>query len=215
MSNWIFFVENWDKGTVWLNYVTKSWRIWLLSISALYEYYWRALYCEFSIDLYVLLFCSSPGIMLLIFARTTSHVPLKILSIEDGTVLKSFNHLLHRNKKVDFIEQFNEKLLVKQENENLQILDVTVSSLFLYQSSSKLGDSPVSEMSICRYLGPEFSNNGSKQNRFYNSIGIYLSIWATIVFDVSESFSGSLELSRWISHIIWGSPLVAPRLQYE
>ncbi|XP_068341445.1 uncharacterized protein [Pyrus communis] len=66
----------------------------------------------------------SPGIMLLIYNRATSHVPLKILSIEDGTVLKDFNHLLHRNKKVDFIEQFNEKLLVKQENENLQILDV-------------------------------------------------------------------------------------------
>ncbi|CAN1357457.1 hypothetical protein LINPERPRIM_LOCUS44204 [Linum perenne] len=66
----------------------------------------------------------SPGIMLLIFNRASSHVPLKILSIEDGTVLKAFNHLLHRNKKVDFIEQFNEKLLVKQENENLQILDV-------------------------------------------------------------------------------------------
>ena len=63
--------------------------------------------------------------MLLIFKRASSHVPLKILSIEDGTVLKSFNHLLHRNKKVDFIEQFNEKLLVKQENENLQILDVS------------------------------------------------------------------------------------------
>lgn len=66
----------------------------------------------------------SPGIMLLIFTRASSHVPLKILSIEDGTVLKSFNHLLHRSKKVEFIEQFNEKLLVKQENENLQILDV-------------------------------------------------------------------------------------------
>lgn len=52
-------------------------------------------------------------------------MPLKILSIEDGTVLKAFYHLLHRNKKVDFIEQFNEKLLVKQENENLQILDVS------------------------------------------------------------------------------------------
>jgi len=62
--------------------------------------------------------------MLLIYHRTPGYVPLKILSIEDGTVLKSFNHLLHRNKKVDFIEQFNEKLLVKQENENLQILDV-------------------------------------------------------------------------------------------
>ena len=66
----------------------------------------------------------SPGIMLLIYQRTPGYVPLTILSIEDGTVLKSFNHLLHRNKKVDFIEQFNEKLLVKQENENLQILDV-------------------------------------------------------------------------------------------
>ena len=63
--------------------------------------------------------------MLLIFDRAQSHVPLKILSIEDGSVLKAFNHLLHRNKKVDFIEQFNEKLLVKQENENLQILDVS------------------------------------------------------------------------------------------
>ncbi|KAE8702627.1 putative pterin-4-alpha-carbinolamine dehydratase-like [Hibiscus syriacus] len=71
----------------------------------------------------------SPGIMLLIFSKVGGHVPLKILSIEDGTVLKSFSHLLHRNKKVDFIEQFNEKLLVKQENENLQILDVRDSEL--------------------------------------------------------------------------------------
>ncbi|GMP69739.1 hypothetical protein CsSME_00028884 [Camellia sinensis var. sinensis] len=71
----------------------------------------------------------SPGIMLLIFSKTSGHVPLKILSIEDGTVLKTFHHLLHRNRKVDFIEQFNEKLLVKQENENLQILDVRNSEL--------------------------------------------------------------------------------------
>lgn len=71
----------------------------------------------------------SPGIMLLIFSRASGHIPLKILCIEDGTVLKIFKHLLHRNKKVDFIEQFNEKLLVKQENENLQILDVRSSEL--------------------------------------------------------------------------------------
>lgn len=67
--------------------------------------------------------------MLLIYTRTSSYVPLKILSIEDGTLLKSFNHLLHRNKKVDFIEQFNEKLLVKQDGENLQILDVLPTPL--------------------------------------------------------------------------------------
>ncbi|CAL9110998.1 unnamed protein product [Musa textilis] len=72
---------------------------------------------------------TSPSMMLLVYHRTASHLPLKILSIEDGKVLKSFNHLLHRNKKVDFIEQFNEKLLVKQENENLQILDVWNSDL--------------------------------------------------------------------------------------
>ncbi|CAL9046985.1 unnamed protein product [Musa banksii] len=71
----------------------------------------------------------SPSMMLLVYQRTLGHVPLKILSIEDGKVLKSFNHSLHRNKKVDFIEQFNEKLLVKQENENLQILDVWNSDL--------------------------------------------------------------------------------------
>ncbi|CAK8542200.1 unnamed protein product [Lathyrus sativus] len=71
----------------------------------------------------------SPGIMLLILTRASGHIPLKIISIEDGTVLKAFNHLLHRNKKVDFIEQFNEKLLVKQENENLQILDVRSSEV--------------------------------------------------------------------------------------
>lgn len=76
--------------------------------------------------------------MLLIFDRASSHVPLKILSIEDGTVLKSFNHLLHRNKKVDFIEQFNEKLLVKQENENLQILDVCKAHLCIASCLSLL-----------------------------------------------------------------------------
>lgn len=74
---------------------------------------------------------NSPGIMLLIYTKSTGHVPLKILSIEDGTVLKSFQHLINRSKKVDFIEQFNEKLLVKQENENLQILDVKSHFIFL------------------------------------------------------------------------------------
>lgn len=105
----------------------------LLRISHHVLEWWIALfYILFVVNLYGLIqlfsfsfFFISPGIMLLIYSKTSSHVPLKILSIEDGTVLKSFNHLIHRNSKVDFIEQFNEKLLVKQENENLQILDVS------------------------------------------------------------------------------------------
>ncbi|RLM80533.1 hypothetical protein C2845_PM12G28920 [Panicum miliaceum] len=71
----------------------------------------------------------SPGIMLMIYQKTNCHVPLTILSIEDGTPLKTFSQLLHRNRKVDFIEQFNEKLLVKQDKENLQIIDVRNSDL--------------------------------------------------------------------------------------
>jgi WD40 repeat protein len=71
----------------------------------------------------------SPGIMLVIYQKSANHVPLKILSIEDGTPLKTFTQLLHRSRKVDFIEQFNEKLLVKQDKENLQIIDVRNSNL--------------------------------------------------------------------------------------
>lgn len=81
----------------------------------------------FKFIFYCLLWPSdSPGIMLLIYSRKGGHIPLDILCIEDGKRLKSFKHLLHRNKKVDFIEQFNEKLLIKQEGENLQILDVSI-----------------------------------------------------------------------------------------
>jgi len=66
----------------------------------------------------------SPGIMLLIYERSNDFVHLKIVAIETGEVLKSFKHQLDGKKKVDFIEQFNEKLLVKQDGGNLEIFDV-------------------------------------------------------------------------------------------
>ena len=37
-----------------------------------------------------------------------------VVDSETGEELKSFNHVLCRKQKVDFVEQFNEKLLVKQ-----------------------------------------------------------------------------------------------------
>ena len=71
--------------------------------------------------------------MLLIFNQveneTEGYVVLKILSIEDGKVLKEMKQPLVRDKKVDFIEQCNEKLLVKQQGGNLKILNVCTSSL--------------------------------------------------------------------------------------
>ncbi|KAG6390832.1 hypothetical protein SASPL_148577 [Salvia splendens] len=53
----------------------------------------------------------------------------KVYDLKNYTMLysisdKNVQEIKIRNKKVDFIEQFNEKLLVKQENENLQIVDV-------------------------------------------------------------------------------------------
>ena len=62
--------------------------------------------------------------MLVIYDRMPSYVSLKILSIADGKPIKSFKHSLKPNKRVVFMEHFNEKLLVKQEGENIQILDV-------------------------------------------------------------------------------------------
>uniref|UniRef100_A0A7S3A3K6 Uncharacterized protein n=1 Tax=Rhodosorus marinus TaxID=101924 RepID=A0A7S3A3K6_9RHOD len=71
----------------------------------------------------------SPNILLLIFSRSHGggYIPLRILDVETGEVLRDFKHLLHRHKKIDFMEQFNEKLLIKQERENLQIVDVNTS----------------------------------------------------------------------------------------
>jgi len=68
----------------------------------------------------------SPGIMLIIFHRLRQgkdKISLEIRSMESGEVLKSFHHML-KDKQIDFIEQFNEKLLIKQEDECLSIVDV-------------------------------------------------------------------------------------------
>ena len=52
----------------------------------------------------------SPGILLLIHDyEGKDHVPLKILSVEDGNVLKEFKHDLLPGRTVDFVEQFDEK----------------------------------------------------------------------------------------------------------
>jgi len=71
----------------------------------------------------------SPGILLIRFHRKVSHVDLQIRSIVDGTILRNFKILLHRHVGIDFIEQFNEKLLYKQEAEALHIHDVQTDAV--------------------------------------------------------------------------------------
>ncbi|KAL1816292.1 hypothetical protein ACET3Z_018866 [Daucus carota] len=73
----------------------------------------------------------SPGMMLFIYPpRSGNNINrFKIHSIEDGSVLKSFTYRLHRERKEEVIALCNEKLLFKQENEKLQILDVRTSTV--------------------------------------------------------------------------------------
>ena len=66
----------------------------------------------------------SPGIVLVIHTAKRGYIPFTLLSTETGEVIKEFNQLIHRNRRTDLIEQFNEFLLLKQENSNLQIIDV-------------------------------------------------------------------------------------------
>ena len=53
----------------------------------------------------------------------------QVLSIETGQVLREFKQLVQKNKKIDVIEQFNQKLLLKQEHSPLSIVDLLNSSV--------------------------------------------------------------------------------------
>lgn len=71
----------------------------------------------------------SCGVLLIIRTKKKhgsaySTLPLTLINIEDGTKLKDFYCLLKRNRKIEMIEQFNEKLLIKQSFEHLCIYDV-------------------------------------------------------------------------------------------
>ena len=73
----------------------------------------------------------SPGIMLVVLNRVvrTGHVPLKLLSIETGETLVELDQPTVSGKKIEFIEQFNEKLLIKQEDSPLKIVDLLTRSV--------------------------------------------------------------------------------------
>lgn len=146
--------------------------------------------------------------MLLIYDRTPSYVPLKILSIEDGKPLKSFRHLLHRGKKIDFIEQFNEKLLVKQEDENLQILDVwpqfrvILYFILLYFSACnpdsvvvfmKVRSSELIEVSINKFMTPSAFIFLYENNLFLTFRNRTVAVW---------NFRGEL-VTSFEDHLLW------------
>ena len=66
----------------------------------------------------------SEGLVLIVYKRKRSHVPLKLLAIETGRVLFTYKHLLHRQRHLDFVEQCAGKIIIKQDNHVMQIIDV-------------------------------------------------------------------------------------------
>jgi len=79
----------------------------------------------------------SPGIMLLVGCHTQAEscLPLQLLSIEDGSTLRSLRQPIKKERGIEVIEQFNEKLLLKQEGSNLLIVDLLTSKVVKLRNS--------------------------------------------------------------------------------
>ena len=78
----------------------------------------------------------SPGIMLLVSNVDDAFLPLRVLSIEDGSTLRSLRQPIKRNKELEVIEQFDEKLLLKQEGSNLLIVDLLTNKVTRLKDST-------------------------------------------------------------------------------
>ncbi len=56
-------------------------------------------------------------------------MPMSIIDVRDGKMIKSFLYKQSKNQELEFLEQYNEKLLVKYKNlplENFNILNQNV-----------------------------------------------------------------------------------------
>eukprot|EP00696_Hemimastix_kukwesjijk_P008406 gnl/Hemi2/20617_TR6841_c0_g1_i1.p1 gnl/Hemi2/20617_TR6841_c0_g1~~gnl/Hemi2/20617_TR6841_c0_g1_i1.p1 ORF type:complete len:419 (+),score=83.56 gnl/Hemi2/20617_TR6841_c0_g1_i1:163-1419(+) len=66
----------------------------------------------------------SQGVLLVVSNRAPAFVTLTLRSIEDGRILQTIKHLLHKTKRVDVLELFGDRLLVKQESKYMQIVNI-------------------------------------------------------------------------------------------
>eukprot|EP00698_Gefionella_okellyi_P015172 TRINITY_DN4276_c0_g2_i1.p1 TRINITY_DN4276_c0_g2~~TRINITY_DN4276_c0_g2_i1.p1 ORF type:complete len:318 (+),score=46.76 TRINITY_DN4276_c0_g2_i1:407-1360(+) len=79
----------------------------------------------------------SHGTILVVYKRQAGHIPFKILNIVDGAVLLHWRQIINRSKRIELVELCAEKLLLKQEGENLHIIDVwSRQSIEVAQSES-------------------------------------------------------------------------------
>lgn len=66
----------------------------------------------------------APGLLMLVYDTRSSHLPLRVIDVYTGELLRDIYHLLHKEKRIEFVELFNHKVLIKQEFCCMQLLDI-------------------------------------------------------------------------------------------
>lgn len=66
----------------------------------------------------------SPGAVLIINTKSKNTIPLKILDIHSGALRRELSPLLKQNCRLELVELFNDKLLLKQQQQPLRIIDI-------------------------------------------------------------------------------------------
>lgn len=65
--------------------------------------------------------------MVLMFEQVENIMPMTIINVNDGKPIMNFN-FQKQETDFEFLEQYNEKLLVKYKDQNLQIIDILTHS---------------------------------------------------------------------------------------
>eukprot|EP00744_Colponema_vietnamica_P016058 GILI01022513.1.p1 GENE.GILI01022513.1~~GILI01022513.1.p1 ORF type:complete len:265 (+),score=91.87 GILI01022513.1:216-1010(+) len=66
----------------------------------------------------------SSGVMLLLCKSRNGELPVTLININDGSVIATRRQRLKENTPIEFVEQFNEYMLFKQQNEDMLIANM-------------------------------------------------------------------------------------------
>ncbi|KAJ5075011.1 hypothetical protein M0811_07715 [Anaeramoeba ignava] len=151
------------------------------------------------------------GIILLIFPQKSNRIKVKLIEIESGNEFWNRKIELKRNRGIEFIEQFNEKILIKQEREKLRILEIKTGKekiiekeifptpnafIFLYYSQMILVFSS-GKISLWSWNGKKIHNFGKVMNEDQKRNQLFISKNQEFLFCYVEDDlfqSGSLKM---------------------
>jgi hypothetical protein len=101
----------------WLTSILSKYRVWDLNTYKLLYNLRAETISEIKI---------SPSILLVIHHPEKSQLSSTLHDVESGEIIGRFNQMIARGKRIDFVEQFGEFLLLKQGGRNLTITNVHI-----------------------------------------------------------------------------------------